>query len=361
MRGIYVCKALDETNPYVATQVRWVRSLASRPQIEHLTVLTPRHGRTQLPANVSVQAFGAPGWLRRVPRFYRSLVRASPRRADFFLVSQGGAAYPLLLLPVKLATRIPLCHWKAHPHISPAMRFSARYCTDLIFTATPGSFPMPLAKVRVIGHGIDTELFQPGNTARERGLLALGRISPVKGLERVIRALRLCRDRFGTRIDLDIVGPCPPRDESYRRELVELVTTLGLSDQVRFLDSVEHDAVPDLLGCYRAMVNFSQTAFDKTAGEAMSAGLPLVTTNACTIETLPSDLRPRLAAPESDVVAQAALLHNVLTWDDRTREDVGRRLRAEILREHSLESFFDKILTQIQSCFGSRSRPLDRS
>ncbi len=354
MRGIYVCKALDEANPYVATQVRWVRSLASRPQIEHLTVLTPRHGQARLPANVTVEAFGPPGWVRRVPRFYRCLLRATPRQADFFLVSQGGGAYPLLLLPFKFATGTPLCQWKAHPHISPRMRFSARYCTDLIFTATPGSFPMPLAKVRVVGHGIDTELFRPGDAARTRDLLALGRISPIKRLECVIRALRLCRDRFGTRADLDIVGPCPPRDQNYRRGLVELVTTLGLSEQVKFLDPLRHDAVPDLLRRYRGMVNFSQTAFDKGAGEAMSAGLPVVTTNACTVETLPADLRVRLAAPENDLEAQGALLHDVVTWDEHTREDVGRRLRVEIVREHSLDSFFDKILTQIQSHSESR-------
>lgn len=354
MRGIYVCKALDEANPYVATQVRWVRSLASRPQIEHLTVLTPKHGRTQLPTNVAVHTFGAPRWLERVPRFYRSLLEASPGRADFFLVSQGGGAYPLLLTPFKLATRTPLCQWKAHPHISPRMRFSARYCSDLIFTATPGSFPMPLDKVRVVGHGIDTELFRVRDAKRDRGLLALGRISPIKRLEWVIRAVALCRDRFNTRASLDIVGPCPPREESYRRSLVDLAERLDLSGQVRFLGPVEHDAVPDLLGRYRAMVNFSQTAFDKGAGEAMATGLPVVTTNLCTVETLPPDLRPRLAAPETDVEAQAALLHEVLTWDEHTQEDIGRRLRAEIERSHSLDSFFDKILAEIESYSESR-------
>jgi len=346
LRVIYVCKAVDETHPTVAVQVRWIRALAAKPQIDHVHVLAARRGRADLPANVTVEAFGGPSWPKTIARFCAKAIRTRRSDVDFFFVVQGGP-YPALLLPLKLGLRRPLYQWKAHPAVSPRMRFYARVCDDLIFTPTPESFPMELDKVRVVGHGIDTNLFRPSDGPRTGDLVVVGRIAPGKRLEWAIRAVAECRDRFGLELTLDVVGSCYAKDEPYRRQLDELVSELELADAVRFRGVVEHQDLPDLLTRYRTSINFSKTAFDKAAGEAMAAGVPVVTTNRCTVEMLPYDLRASLSAPEEDVTRQADVIHDVALWSDARRAEVGHRLRQNVVRHHSLDSFFDKILAEI--------------
>lgn len=348
MRVLYVCKSLDDSNPYTATQIAWIRSLASKPQIEHVRVLAPANGRSMLPTNVTVHVLGRSGWWRRIIRFYRELARRGCTDVDFFFVAQGGP-YPALLLPVKLIRRRPLYQWKAHSHVSPRMRFYARLCDDLIFTATPSSLPIDLDKVRIVGHGIDTGQFRPREGSPRHDLVAPGRIAPAKRLEWAVRALGECRDRFGVTPTLDIVGTCSRKDEPYRQQLVALIAGLGLTEAVTFRGAVQHGDVPDLLGHYRAMLNFSETAFDKAAAEAMAVGVPVITTNPCTIETLSQDLQRQLAAPEGDVAEQASLIHDVLSWDDNRRAAVGKELRGIVVRDHSIDSFFDRILAHIEA------------
>lgn len=349
MEVVYVCKAVDESDPVLANQVRWVRSLAERPQVRRVRVLTQRRGPARLPANVSVQVFGAGPPLKSLRvgvRFLRELLSA--RRADFAFVAQGGP-YPALLLPWKVLTRRPVYQWKAMPHISSRMRFYARYCDDLVFTATPGSFPMQHAKVRAVGHGIDTELFRPVSGKRTLDLVAVTRIAPVKRLDQLIKALAHCRRRFGATYTLDVVGPTDSKSQGHHRDLLQLVSDLGLDGSVTFVGSVEQAALPELMRRYRVGVNFSKTAFDKAAGEVMASGLPLLSSNPCVAEVLPADLCSLLVMPEDDLGAQAAAIHRALSWDDATRDEIGRRLRAIIVEGHSLDALFTKILAAVEA------------
>jgi len=347
---VYVCKAVDADSPTVATQVRWIASLASKPGIGRVTVLTGRAGRADLPANVEVRAFGGARWPGTIAGFLAQATRIRRRDVDFFFVAQGGP-YPALLLPWKLGLRRPLYQWKAQPHVSARMAFYARWCDDLVFTATPGSFPADAKPggVVVVGHGIDTDLFRPIASSADgrpvRDLVAVGRVSPIKRLEVVLEAMARCRRDHGLTPTLDVVGPVA--GEVHRAHLEEVVAEQGLAEHVRFLGTVAHDDVPELLAGYRAAVNFSDTAFDKAAGEAMACGVPVVTTNPCTLEMLPPDLAPLLGAGRDDVDDHARALAEVLRWDAGARAEAARRLRETIVASHGLDSLFDKILRAI--------------
>lgn len=355
LRICYICKAVDESNPTVATQVRWIRALAAHPRVDRLLVLTRGAGPFELPSNVTVQTFGARGWPLTVVGFYRRLARLPWSDVDAFFVAQGGP-YPALLLPVKAIMRRPVYQWKAHPFISRRMRFYARYCDDLIFTPTPGSFPMDLAKIRVVGHGIDTGLFrlaQVPQGPQSHDLAIVGRVAAVKHHHLAVEALAICRDRWGLTPTLDVVGPCAPKDEAYLERLTDLVEEHDLGGQVRFCGAVEHAELPSLLSRHQATMNLSDTAFDKAAGESMALGVPVITTNACTAEVLPDDLRP-LFVVDQDAESVAAAIRDILAWDDATRDRMGRRLHDVIATHHDLDLLFDKIIEAIDADQGPR-------
>lgn len=360
MRGVrvaYVCKAVDEANPVLANQVRWIRSLATRPSVERVRVVTQRQGTAALPANVAVRAIteGRPlSPARLVAGFYRLLPWAA-RGADLFFVAQGGP-YPALLLPWRLFARRGVYQWKAMPHVSARMRFYVRCCDDLVFTATPGSFPMHHDKVRSVGHGIDTELFHPRPSRPERDLVMVTRVAPVKRLEHAVRAVAECGRLSGFTPTLDVVGPCDSKSRSYREAVLALVSDLGLEGTVRILPAVAQDDLPALLSRYRATLNFSETAFDKAAGEAMASGLPVIATNPRVAEMLPPELAAQLVVDGEDVGAQAAGIAEVLSWDDVRRAAIGERLRAVIVEQHGLDTLFDKIFAEIETDLATRRR-----
>jgi glycosyltransferase involved in cell wall biosynthesis len=354
LRPVLICQAVDQDDPVSATLVRWIRTLAGDPSVASVRVLALRVGRFQLPDNVVVVNLGV-GRLARLLRFYAQVAFAIRRReADFFFILQGGP-YPALLLPIKLLTGRRVYQWKTHSHVSRRMAFYARWCDDLVFTATPSSFPLALPNVRVVGHGIDMHLFRPlpADGPATADLIAVGRLTPVKRLDRVVSALAACRDSSGRVWSLDLCGPQLEGDRQYRATLDDLVARLELSGSVRFLGPASHDEMSALLGRYHAAVNFSDTGFDKAIAEAMACGKPVLSTNACFAELLPDDLRELLVLDHDDVTAQARGITRVLELDELERRNVGEHLRAIIAEHHGLAQFWGKILSEIS---GARSR-----
>jgi glycosyltransferase involved in cell wall biosynthesis len=348
LRPVVICQAVDQDDPVSATLVRWIRSLAAQPSIAAVRVLTLRAGQFELPDPVTVVDLGR-GRATRLWNFYAEVVRAIRRReASFFLVLQGGP-YPALLLPVKLLTGRRVYQWKTHSHVSRRMAFHARWCDDLVFTATPSSFPLDLPNVRIVGHGIDLEVFRPpaADVTASADLVTVGRVTPVKRIDRLVSALGVVRDATGHARTLDVCGPELDGDRHHRARLDELVARLGLSDAVRFVGPVPQDQLRDVLGRHRAAVSFSDGGLDKAIAEAMACGLPVVSTNAAFAELLPDDLREALVVDHDDVDAQARGITRVLELDEGERRATGERLRAIVADQHGLPQFWEKILAEI--------------
>jgi glycosyltransferase involved in cell wall biosynthesis len=357
MNILYVCREVDDAAPFTAAQVQWITRLANRADVDHVHVLTPKAGDVQLPANVTLRQFAGLPWIRRAFSFWWAVMRARPLQQDFYFVAQGGP-YPALLLPFKALTGRPLYQWKAQPHVSRKMRFYARHCNDLIFTATEQSLLLDLPTKRVIGHGIDTDLFRPPSwtAAPARDFVTVGRIAPIKNIGAMVSAIDACRHRFGVTPTLDIVGRTTGKDQQHIRELREHVNSLGLGDSVRFLGHVDYRELPDLLPRYKACLNLSGTAFDKSVGESMACSLPVLTSNACVIESLPADLRPYLVTDAEDIDELARTMISAMAWDDAQRSWLRRRVREFVVQEHSLETFFDAMFAGIQA---DRSKPIN--
>ncbi len=144
-------------------------------------------------------------------------------------------------------------------------------------------YPLPDSRIRVAYNGVDSERFAPENVARFRGevrrtlelahkdlgVLFVGTNFSRKGLDLVLEAL-VVAGAAGRRLRLIVLGGRP--SHRWRRR----VGTLGLTDSVRFVDSV-----PDPERYYGAADIFVlPTRFDPFANamlEAMAAGLPVVT------------------------------------------------------------------------------------
>ena len=346
MRLVFICQAVDEDHPALATEVRRIRTLATRPRVRRVQVIALRSGRFTLPDNVSVRDLGGGPRLLRLFAFYVEVFRALSRGVDAFYICRSGP-YPALLLPFRLLLRKPVYQWYNHPHIGAALRLYARFCDTKIFTPTPSAFPLRSPKVHIVGAGQDTARFRPTGREPDSDVVTVGRIAPVKGLESAIRLVAECGEKNGRPYGLDIYGVVYEQERTYYQTLVKLTRELRMSERVRLHDPVKQDDLPGILGRHRVFLSFSDAGLDQTLQEAMACGVPVLSTNQRLRDLLPEDLRSLLILPLDDRQTQVEMLHRVLAMSRTEREQLGKAERELIVRDHSIEAQFDRIVAEM--------------
>lgn len=143
-------------------------------------------------------------------------------------------------------------------------------------------------KIRVVGNGVDTDVFHPvdRNTARahlglpagSRVLISVGALVERKGFHRVIECLpELCRE-FPDLTYLIVGGSSPEGDCGDR--LRALASRLGVDRRVRFLGVIAPGDLGAVLSAADVFVlATSNEGWANVFLEAMACGLPVVTTD----------------------------------------------------------------------------------
>jgi glycosyltransferase involved in cell wall biosynthesis len=137
----------------------------------------------------------------------------------------------------------------------------------------------PTARVRVVPNGTDLEPRDDAEARKQRAapravIGALGRIHPIKGLDRLIEATALLRDR-GLDVELRLAGPTV--DEDHRASLERLAERLSLGARVRFQGELQGEAKLDFLaGCRVLCLPSHSENFGNVVVESLAALTPVV-------------------------------------------------------------------------------------
>jgi glycosyltransferase involved in cell wall biosynthesis len=174
--------------------------------------------------------------------------------------------------------------------------------------------------IATIHNGVDTQRFPFRGPASDGPALYVGRLSPEKDLETLLKAAATVSRRFPSfRLVIAGEGPCKARLESFAGEL-------ALREHVRFLGSVSD--VPALLSTAGAFVLSSLSeGLPVTVLEAMATGLPVIATAVGgTPEAVEHGVTGLLAASGDDA-ALASALERVMSHPGMAREmgTAGRR------------------------------------
>ena len=325
-RLVFHTQSVDPDHPVLAATIPKIRALAER--VDEVIVLGQSGGRAGLPANVEVRTFGAPSRVQRVWRFERELARALPADA---VVAHMIPAYVLLAAPLVRPRRTPLVLWYTHWRASATLSAATRLATAIV-SVDRRSFPLASRKVQPIGHGIDVSEFTCTDRTGRSGLraLVLGRYSPAKGIETILRAVQQIE---GAEVQLHGVA-LNDLERRHRSDLERLGIPLG--------DAVPRGQVPELFAHSDVLVNNMKAgAPDKVVYEAAAACLPVLASNPVFDELF--DGYPLLFerdSPES--------LAERLRWfaglDENERAEIGRTLRERVARRHSVGTWADGIL-----------------
>jgi glycosyltransferase involved in cell wall biosynthesis len=319
-RFVFVTQQIDPAHPTLGVTVAKIRALAAR--VDEVVVLADHVVEGQLPANCRVRLFGAASQMGRGARFAAALnAELSPR--PLAVLAHMVPLYAILAAPLTRPRRVPLLLWFTHWKVTRRLLLAERAATAVI-TVDRRSFPLASPKVVPIGHGIDMELFAcvERDPAERLRVLALGRTSPAKGLETIVRAAELAD------VDLELRGPSLTEEE--RAEAARLAVAIE--------PALRHAEIPALLARKDVLVNnMREGALDKVVYEAAATCMPVLASNSGFSELLPPELQFR----RDDAEDLAAKLRALAAAD---RNPLGHELRRRVEHAHSIEHWADEVL-----------------
>ena len=205
------------------------------------------------------------------------------------------------------------------------------------------SFGITPDKITVIPNGLDAS-FVPDNTndghrqngpgqenGEERTILFCGRLSPEKGIDVLLDAVKKLNDR-GTPFALLLVGDGP-----LRKPLEDLSARLGLQEKVRFAGEVPPQRVPSLMNSSHVLCLPSlREGWPNVVMEALGCGIPVVASRVGGVPEILNRPGSGYMVPPGDPTALAEALGRALheTWDRETvREAVAGRTWDHVAEE----------------------------
>lgn len=219
-------------------------------------------------------------------------------------------------------------------------------------------------KIEVIPPGVDLDTFHPipmetakaaiGVPPQDTLLLFVGRIEPLKGVDTMMRAVKLLRDRgaMPPNLCLSIIGGDPSHtadeDNAELERLRQLRLELGIDDVVAFLGKRDQDSLNNYYAASQAVIMPSHyESFGMVALEAMACGTPVIASEVGGLAFLVRDGETGFHVPDRDPEALCDKLQ-LLISDPALRAKLGTQA-AEYARQYAWPVIADRIIRVYQS------------
>lgn len=346
MRVLMLTRRVDRDDWRTGFTHSWIARLAAHPAVEALDLICLSLGTHDLPENVRLWSMGkerGKNRLRELWNFLRGLARFVPS-ADL-IFGHMIPRYLLIAAPWAWVYHKPMVMWYTHRSVTLQLRL-AHALVARVVTASPESYNLPGQKVRVIGHGIDMSAFYPADSPpAARTILGVGRLSPIKNYDALLRGLAALRARGGyDDVRVALAGGTTAENAHHEDMLRDLAQALGLADRVDFLGPVAPDRIPALYRAATLTANLCPTGgLDKVVLESLASGVPAVVHNA-TFRPLLAEDQSLLWAETLDPDLIADRLAAVLALDDAARAGLGGRLAARVRAEYALGSLIARLV-----------------
>lgn len=163
----------------------------------------------------------------------------------------------------------------------------------------------------------------------------VGFISPVKGLEYLIKSIKQLVKEKNFKIKLVIVGGVPPFQAAYYLKLKNLVHELGLDEDVIFAGYVKHGKIPLILTLFDVFVLPSlQEGTPVCILEAMAMERPVIASDVGGVSELVMDgITGILVPPRDETQLAESIIH--LVKNKELSRSMGRRGRSLVMEKFS--------------------------
>lgn len=242
--------------------------------------------------------------------------------------------------------------------------------SDRLVAATPAEYEQlaelydaPIHKIDIVPPGVDLERFYPmarkvakrriGINCGHKTILFAGRIEPLKGVDTLLRAIAIVRERHPDAISstcLAIVGgdPWAENPDAEMKRLLEMRDELGLEELVTFVGAKDQNVLPNYYAAAEMLVMPSHyESFGMVALEAMAMGTPVIASEVGGLAHLVQDGINGFHTPSGDAEALAHRIHDLLL------DDNCRLLLSIQAREYAKEYDWARIARRIRNVYRS--------
>ena len=340
---LIITQKVDENDDILGFMHGWLKEFAKHAG--RLTVICLEKGEYHLPENVRVLSLGKEKGVSKLGyliNFYKYIWQERANYSYVFVhmnqiyVTLGGLVWRALGKKIGL--------WYAHGHIPFNLRLAEMF-SHFIFTSTKSGFRLKSKKVHVVGQGIDVGRFN--GDRKEDGIfemIIVGRISPVKDLESLIKAVEIFAETT-SEFHLSIIGSAGTEEQKkYLTNLKREVKKKNLDNKISFKGSVPNKDIAMYLNKADLFVSTSNTgSLDKAILEAMASSLPVLTCNVALIDVL-GPYKEKLIFNSGDYRKLAKKIEWISKLGKDEKESLSNGLRGIVKRNHSLENFVKKII-----------------
>ena len=220
-------------------------------------------------------------------------------------------------------------------------------------------FQVEQNKIEIILNGIDVEKFVPNEKEKNEGYRLITTASadiPLKGLKYLIKALPGIIENFPD-TSLDVIGKSPS-DSKIR----QLIGELGLEEKIQFHSGISSEEIVNLYHASTvAVIPSLYEGFGFGAGEAMSCGVPLISTHSGGLRDVVEDCALKIQ-PESVRDIQEAVIQ--LFQNPTQRRELSEKGRKRI-EEHfdwkiAAQSYLD-VFNKVIKSFNNEHNKIQKS
>ncbi|MBP6942657.1 MAG: glycosyltransferase family 4 protein [Candidatus Buchananbacteria bacterium] len=343
MKLLIITQVVDRRDPVLGFMHRWLQEFSTH--FEQLTVICLKQGDYDLPSNVQVFSLGkevGESRFKYVSKLFKYLWQRH-RQYDTVFVHMN-QEYVLLAGWWWRLTGKRVYMWRNHP-VGNWLTWLAGYFCHRVFCTSPQSFTAQFPNTKLMPAGIDTDYFSPDPQLQRSAtmVLSIGRISPAKDLETLIKAIALVHSALP--VTAMIIGDPLPEHQSYADSLRQLVTELNLNEFVSFQAGIANTETVKWYSQAAIFINMSRPGFfDKTIFEAMACECPVIVSNIA----LKGVIDDRCIFEYHDVEDLAQKIKGLLTLPVAERSQLGQELRTYVHQNHSLKQLAQGLVENLK-------------
>lgn len=337
MRLLIVTQKVDRHDPILAFFHRWIEEFAR--QCESVIVIGQKVDHHELPGNVTVLSLGKERGAWRVMQVLRyHWLRFKLRNNYDALLVHMTPIWAVFSGFAVIALRKPLYLWYEARGERWPLKIAIRLVRK-VFSASERGMPIATPKSVITGHGIDTEIFSPGDGPRDpHKIITVGRVTASKQLHVIIAALA----HLPAKYRLSIYGHAiTAADHTLLRTLEREHALEGHAADGRIeIGSVTHDEIAHRMRSATLFLHASRTGLDKALLEAMACGCLVVSCSEAARSVLPKEC---LSTPEG----MADRVKTLLALPQGEQDALRRRLREIVVQGHSLQRLVRKLVVEM--------------
>ncbi len=345
MKLLLITQKVDKDDDTLGVYHRWIEKLAEKTS--HIIVICLYRGRVELPENVRVVSLGKEDGRSRIKyiiRLYRYL-REYDKNYDTVFVHMNSEYVVLAGWWWRFKKR-KIVFWYNHFFGDLKARVAFFFANTILHTS-PFAFSANRKKSKVMPVGIDTNyLVSDPNIKREKNsFLYLGRISPIKNIDVLIKAAKILKSKK-KKFKLTIVGG-PTEGKKIEYDYWQKIEAEGrsLSDKIKFVGPIPYTETLFFYNSHETFVNLTNSgSFDKTTLEAASCESLVLVSNTTFESEFTASLQQKLMFKEKDYYNLAKKMEELIDMNDLEKNDTGKELREYVIKNHSLNKLTTELL-----------------